>query len=133
MPFFLYITDSGEVTNSSESSFAPLPVGRSEIQSPNPSFDIPWVVRSGSIAKPNPADIAAFPAARFNLDIAESRLSAENLLNKADSDLGQVTRALALVTLDEINALRVEHGLALKTSLQFMSDIQVKLSSGFAD
>lgn len=133
MPFFLYITESGEVTHSSLVSFAPLPVGKAEVELTNPAFDPPWIFKSGSIQVPDAAELASFPAAQLNIDILKSRTSASVILAQSDTDMGQVVRALALVTLDQINVLRSQHSLAAITKLQLLDAVDDKITTGLAD
>jgi len=133
MPFFLYVTECGEVTNSSDISFAPLPVGKAEIDLANPVFDPPWIVKNNNIRTPPPPELSGFPAAQLNVDKLESRAAADNLLSTTDSDLGQVVRALALATLDEVNILRGQHGLEDRTKTQLLSAVSSKIVSGLAD
>jgi len=79
------------------------------------------------VVPPPPVDLDAIDLAK--LDAALADLDAIDLakLDAALAEAGGVVRGLALVMLDEINALRTRAGLAVRTQTQLRDAIKAKM------
>lgn len=73
---------------------------------------------------------AGAEAGRTNL---AQRARAKAMLDDKTEAAEKLLRAVALVTMDEINTLRSQHGLAARTAAQLKAAIRAKLDRGAAD
>lgn len=79
-----------------------------------------------------PAEVADMIQAAQDAAIIETRSAAQSRID-AFEEIGLVHRAFAEVVKDEINILRAEHGLSLRTSQQLKNAIKNKIGAGDVD
>jgi len=91
----------------------------------------------GSVPVPSEQDMlaawATIEAEREANRLLKLRAAAKAALDDAEERTYLLVRALALVTLDEINLLRGQHSLAPRTATQLRNAIKNKLDNGDAD
>ena len=81
-----------------------------------------WVITGDTISLMDQAARDAVDAAEVVADIA-----ADRIVEKGRIDVERILKALALVTKDEINILRAEHGLSARTNNQLLNAIKAKV------
>jgi len=136
MTWYKYRARSGEVQGSSVNQYPTLPVHLSQVEDPSIVGEYPGehpLYDGTQIRQATTAEVAGFPAANLEDDKDRTRASAEASLTRSDDGLGMITRALALVVLDEVNILRSQHALAPRTAAQLKGAIKNKITSKDAD
>lgn len=134
---FLYRKSSGQVLGvSSDDSYGgldtPFLTAATDPATPDGiDLSVPKIFVSGTntVRNATSGEIAGFPAAEAADMATEKKSTANTFLDQLEEPIGILVQALALVVLDEVNALRSAAGLPARTVNQLRGSIKAKVQN----
>lgn len=130
MAFYVYRVNGGEVLGISLTSYGALPAQLAEVSNPSlpdgASLSPKKIFSAGAVKNASAAEISNFAVAEAADEKALSISGAKGVLDDGVFQVA-VVRGLAELVLDEINLLRTNAGLAVRTKTQLINALKSKI------